>query len=159
MFSFPLTNNKYKLSAIKVWYNKTYSNERYIFYSVSLILKTSGILDGILDENENKKWLYNLNLILSKLQENYSLIKKGGHLDIYYVASSELEANVKEGYRDEVGGGEGNLANYTDTDNKKLIPSKSEVITLNKVINNKLTVNIDVFTCDTLFQRIFKFFY
>lgn len=41
-------------------------------------------------------------------------------MDIYYVASSELEDNVKEGYRveDEVGGGEGNLVNYSDTDNK-----------------------------------------
>jgi hypothetical protein len=49
------------------------------------------------------------------------LIKEGGQLDIYYVASSELEDNVKEGYRyeDEVEVGEGNLANYTCTPKEK----------------------------------------
>jgi len=74
------------------------------------------------------------------------LIKEGGQLDIYYVSSSELEDSVKEGYRveEEVGAGEGKLA---------LIPSISEVITLNKVNNNKLTVNIYVFTCDTFFRK------
>lgn len=92
---------------------KTHSWGRDIFYSVSLILQSSGIKD------ENKKWLYKI--ILSKLQENSSLIKEGGQLDIYYVASSELEDNVKEGYRyeDEVEVGEGNLANYTCTPKEK----------------------------------------
>lgn len=46
-----LTSNKHNLSAIKVGDHHTPSNERDIFYSVSLILMTSGILD----ENENKK--------------------------------------------------------------------------------------------------------
>ena len=130
--------------------------ERDIFYSVSLILKSSGIKDVYENKNENQNWLYKI--ILSKLQENSSLIKEGGQLDIYYVASSELEDNVKEGYRyeveDEDGGGEGNFSYYTRTrtQEKKLIPSISEVITLNKVINNKLTINIYVFTCDTFFR-------
>jgi len=47
---FSLTK-KYNLSAIKVGDPHTYSPERDIFYSVSLILMTSGIQD----ENENKK--------------------------------------------------------------------------------------------------------
>lgn len=71
------------------------------------------------------------------------MIKEGGHLDIYYVASSELEANVKEGYRKiDIGIGR-----------KMLIPSISEVITLNKAVNNKLTVNIYIFTCDIFFRE------
>lgn len=63
------------------------SGFRDIFYSSSLILQSSRIQD--------EKRLYKI--ILSKLQENSSLIKEGGDLDIYYVAS-ELEDNVKEGY-------------------------------------------------------------
>jgi hypothetical protein len=143
---FSLTDNKYSLSAIndKDGVLKTPRLEKDIFYSVSLILQSSGFKD------ENNKWLYKI--ILSRLQENSSLIKEGGQLDIYYVASSELEENVKEGYRYEEEVGEGNLANYTGTPNKKLIPSISEVIHLNKVINNKLKVNIFVFSCDTFFR-------
>ena len=151
---FSLTNTKYNLSGIKGGDQQpqlhNHGNMRDIFYSVSLILITSGIKD------ENKKRLYKI--IISKLQENYSLIKEGGQLDIYYVASSELEANVKESYRDEDEdedvGGKGKLSNYTDIyPDKKLIPSISEVITLNNVINNKLTVNIYVFTCETFFRK------
>jgi hypothetical protein len=110
---------------------------RDIFYSVSLILMTSGIKD------DKKERLYKL--IINKLQENSALIKEGGKLDIYYVASSELECNVKECYRD-AADGEG-----------KIIPSISEVISLNNVINNKLSVNIYVFTCDTFFRKYLKF--
>ena len=147
---FSLTNNKYNLSAIKDKDGvlKSHNWERDIFFSVSLILKISGIKD------ENKKWLYKI--ILSKLQENSSLIKEVGQLDIYYVAYYELEDNVKEGYRYEVEGGEGNLAYYTGTtkktNKKKLIPSITEIIDLNKYIKNKLKVNIYVFTCDTFFR-------
>ena len=150
---FSLTNNKDNLSAIKDKNEllKTPCADKDIFYSVSLILQSSGIRDEY--EKQNKKWLYKI--ILSKLQENSSLIKEGGHLDIYYITSSELEDNVKEGYRyeDGVEDGEGNLTNYTGIPNKKLIPSISEVITLNKVFNNKLTVNIYVFTCETFFRE------
>jgi len=81
-------------------------------------------------------------------------------LDIYYVASSELEDNVKEGYRfedeDRVGDGKGYLGNNTGNYNKKLIPSISEVITLNKDLNNQLRVNIYVFTCDIFFREYLK---
>ena len=113
-------------------------DERDIFYSVSLILMKSGIKDknenenenGNENENENKKWLYKINL--SKLQENYSLIKEGGQLDIYYVASSELEANVKEGYR------------FSDEDlTMKLKGKYPSFLTLKKKVNtfNKWSYN------------------
>lgn len=152
---FSFTNTKYNLSEIKGGDPKAHvhipGNMRDIFYSVSLILMTPGIKD------ENKQRLYKL--ILSKLQENYYLIKEGGQLDIYYVASSELECNVKECYREAaVGtdvGEKGKLSNYTGfyQQKEKIIPSISEVISLNNVINNKLTVNIYVFTCDTFFRK------
>jgi hypothetical protein len=81
------------------------------------------------------------------------LIKEGGVLDLYYVASSDLEENVKEGYRteDKVEDGEGNLAKYyTGAQKKELIPSIIEIIDLNKDI--KLEVNIYVFTFETFFR-------
>jgi len=153
---FSLANNKDELSVgtDENGFLKISPKGTDIFYSVSLILESSGISD----DSEKKKWLYKI--ILSKLQENSSLIKEGGQLDIYYVASSELEDNVKEGYRfedeDRVGDGKGYLGNYTGNYNKKLIPSISEVITLNKVLNNKLTVNIYVFTCDNFCREYLK---
>ena len=153
---FSLANNKDDLSAgtDENGFIKISPKGSDIFYSVSLILESSGISK----DSEKKKWLYKR--ILSKLQENSSLIKEGGQLDIYYVASSELEDNVKEGYRfedeDRVGDGKGYLGNNTGNYNKKLIPSISEVITLNKDLNNQLRVNIYVFTCDIFFREYLK---
>jgi hypothetical protein len=64
-------------------------------------------------------------------------------LDIYYVTSSELNTNVKEGFRFE------GFTNY-----KSLKSSITEVITLNKPIeNNQLIVNIYIFSCDTFFRE------
>ena len=64
-------------------------------------------------------------------------------MDIYYVTSSELNNNVKEGFRFE------GFTNY-----KNLRPSITEVITLNKPIeNNNLIVNINIFSCDTFFKE------
>ena len=165
-----LTDTKYNLSVTKDSKDKKdeffktqtrYSKgqgDKDIFYSVSLILQSSEIKDEKDEKDKNKKWLYKI--ILSKLQENSSLIKEGGQLDLYYVASSELEDNIKEGYRVEGKGEEGKgifndyVEYYTHSSEKKLklIPSISEVINLNKVINNELKVNIYVFTCETFFR-------
>ena len=145
---FSLTDNNYNLyinkAKAKKGVIKIENLERDIFYSVSLIIQSSWIKD------EKKTWLYKI--ILNKLQENSSLIKEGGRLDIYYVASSELEDNIKESfsYEDRVEYGAGN---YSTRVKKKLIPSISEIIDLNKNIKNKLEVNIYVFTCESFFRN------
>lgn len=67
-------------------------------------------------------------------------------MEIYYVTSSKLDNNVKEGFRFKEGS--------TNTSYKFLIPSITEVISLNKPIKNKLlTVKIYIFSCDTFFRE------
>lgn len=127
---FSLTSEKYDLSNNKL--DNRFNKD--IFYSVSLILPEI--------KNELSNYLYGL--IISNLINNSSLIKEGGILEIYYVTSSKLANNIKEGYRVE-----NNSYKF-----KKLIPSITKVIILNNGINNnQLIVNIYIFSCDTFFRE------
>nr|QWO71408.1 RNA polymerase [Termitomyces sp. K2P1] len=128
---FSLTNTKSSFNTKEV--GNRY--EKDIFYSLSLVVSD-------LKSLENNNFLYDK--IICNLKNNSSLIREGGILDIYYVSSSKIDNNVKEGFR-----------NYSDFTNYKcLIPSISEVINLNKSINNKkLIVNIYIFSCDTFFRE------
>ncbi len=128
--AFSLTDDSHNLSNKKV--GDKY--ERDIFYSLKLVLS-----------DLKNKGLYEE--IICNLKKDSSLIDEGGTIDIYYVTSAsgtELNNNnVKEGFRTE---------GYTKY--KCLIPSITEVITLNKPIkNNKLIVNIYIFSYDTFFRE------
>lgn len=136
---FSLTNEKYSLSNNII--GGTFSSasggwrERDIFYSLTLVTRSKFI-----NNKEQSNWLYEK--IIYNLKNNSSLIKEGGILEIYYVTSSKLDNNIKEGYR--------NI--YKDS--KSLIASINELIRLNGVINNNtLEVKIYIFSYDTFFNE------
>jgi len=130
---FSFTDEKFSLSKNKIGDN----SEKDIFYSLSLVTRSD-----IFKNKEQSNSLYEK--IICNLKKNYSLIKEGGILEIYYVTSSNLENEIEEGYRPIYNG-----FNY-----KSLIPSINEIITLNDGINNNiLEVKIYIFSYDTFFKE------
>ena len=127
---FSLSSSNHILNTTKVC--DTY--EKDIFYSLSLVVSDITKVDS------NNRFY---DKIILNLKNNSSLIRDGGIMDIYYVTSSNLDINVKEGFR------------FINGDsNKRVIPSKTEIINLNNGINNnQLKVNIYIFSRDTFFRE------
>ena len=121
--------------------NKVNKKDINIFYSLSLVTSSEFLKNS---NSQRCNWLYEK--ILYNLKKNSSLIKEGGILEIYYVTSSKLDDDVKEGYI--------NAADVGGFNYKYLKPSINNSITIEKDINKKkLEVNIYIFTYETFFKE------
>lgn len=132
-----LNNTNYlvfSLTLFKNLSNKTWKNkeEKELLYSLRLILL-----------NSSDKLVYNslYQKILNNLKNNFSFIKDGGNMDIFYV-TYKLDKGIKEAFR------------FKDENDpyrrKELLPSLEEEINLYK---NKLIIKFYMFTYDTFFRE------